>query len=155
MNFSVKLLLCILMSIFMSTTCPIKEDENNHLKIVFYNNSDRDIYLGYKPPIIEEQPIQKIGGDALKYNKKIKAYRADDRILDLESFTWEHLFNDYLPKITGKLNVYVFDAEKLEAEDTDTISALQYVYRLRLDDLQRMNWAIKYPPEDDFDNPTH
>ena len=155
----IKILLLAL--ICMAITCdPIpKESENCHTAIKFSNNSEkdlrvRDIFLHY---ILFPDPLNIKG---LSYTARndiyvVKSGEQDNRKATLGSGTTciEDIFKR--EGYTDTIFVYVFDAAVVENTPWEVVTRDYLVlkrYDLTLENLQRLDWKITYPPTEAMKN---
>ena len=135
----------LLIIAYILCACPNKEEGHRYITIV--NQSDKTIV--WQPRMIrigetdEYYSCQWVLGGSIQSNSSYK-FDYDDR-----RNNWEIGLNTryYLQLIVMDAEIY----EKYVAEPCDTIR--EYVpilhrYRLTLEDLQRMNWTVVYPPEE-------
>jgi hypothetical protein len=132
--------------ICMATTCVPKESENCHPTIKFSNNSDMTLYVQDVDFYLVDSPDP---FDIRKYSyfhpgqRNIKSHTVTKEALFSRS-CFEHQF-----KTINTLYVYVFDAEVVKNTSWDIIARDYLVlkrYDLTLEDLQRLDWKISYPP---------
>ena len=131
--------------IFMATRCPDKESENCHTAIRFSNNSDKDLYVRHynllRPPHLFE--IEHINGTVQKHYKVYSAEQNNRMAMD-SFMCYDRIFS-----MDSLINLYIFDATVVENTPWETVAkdylVLKY-YELSLEDLQRLDWQITYPP---------
>ena len=145
------LIIVLLMCGFCFSCRPV-EDEDHHYIISFYNNSEADLYVvddvNYPDTILRYSGF-------LHYPEiyKVKAHSLNRDGLKQERITYEQAFSSYKGYKTIKndtLIVFVLDAEKLEKNGFPVMDALLVRYDLSLQDLQRMNWSIAYPLQENM-----
>ena len=140
----IKLLLLSL--ILMSTKCEDKESENCHTSIRFSNNSEKDLYvrlydLVHRPPGVSE--IEHISS-TVQQRYKVYTGEQDNREATHQISCIESFFRGQDTK-----TLYVFDAAVVENTSWGVVARDSLVlkrYDLTLEDLQRLNWFITYPP---------
>ncbi len=136
-----------IVSIFLvlspSFRCMPDDDDDHHYRIRFVNESEQTLYVDcsiYYPdtiPILTNERDEILPG---KINNST-----------LSTFTsWESVFgadlDDRNLNPIDTLMVFVFDAERLDADRHRVMDALLVRYDLSLQDLQRLNWTLSYPP---------
>lgn len=135
----------ITVSIILLSGCPSSEDGHLYIKIV--NKSDIDIIYQNRINEKDDYFYCSTGGVT------IFPYVLKDSIGILEAPMRSNGWEDYLDK--GQLiNIYIASAEVYNpyiAAPCDTIRKyvpILHRYQLKLEDLQRMNWTVVYPPEE-------
>lgn len=136
-----KNIIIILLSIFCVSCVPV-EDEFHHYGIVFYNNSNRDIYVdnswGY-PYTTYFHPSA-----SLKANSescRVDAHGINKSVFFSPWGTIERNFVEY----GDTMVVFVFDAEIVDkTNDSEKPPILQRI-KVTLDDLRKTNWTMVYP----------
>ena len=125
----------------ISTTC--KEDDNDHYCICFQNRADYPIYVSCKH-LSNRQDTTAIYSFhfPLEY---LKINPNEINIKSLRASSWEAVFTDERFSPIDTLMIFVFEAEKVEAE-ADPQEAVIARYDVSLEDLQRNNWLLSYPP---------
>ena len=124
---------------------PIKEDENHHYTIPFYNNTEADVYIDSSDSYPDTIVTDLYGGP---YHK-VKARSVNSDGLR-QRVTYEISFKDGRRFPSDTLIVIVFDAKQLEADRHNVMDALLVRYDLSLKDLQRLNWTLSYPPTENM-----
>ena len=140
----IKILLLSL--ICMATKCEDKESENCHISIRFSNNSEKDLYvrfydLVHRPPNMSE--IEHISS-TVRQRYKVYTGEQDNREATHQSSCIESYFRGQDTK-----TLYVFDAAIVENTPWEVVAKDYLVlkrYDLTLEDLQRLDWRITYPP---------
>lgn len=153
-------IICILLSSLGCISCiPMEEDDNTHFTISFYNNSDRDLYvidLGHSYYYYTNNPDTTVYINIKKKSLpdvyKVKSFGLNKDALDLSPYgvgAYESLFEDnsFIPNYT--VSVYIADADSVDENDENLLLAR---YDLKLEDLQRCNWVLSYPPHEGMRN---
>ena len=123
----------------------IHDDEDSHHTITFYNNSDRDVYvLGWDRKYLNESnmPIYRVWGDP--WNHKVTSHSKNT-----EAF-WDWDPYEQTLKQVETILVFVFDAELLETNKEYSEDAVLLRKDFSLEDLQRLNWTLSYPPTENM-----
>jgi hypothetical protein len=143
---SIKLLLVCCCSIALFA-CPENSGNEN---INFTNKSNKDI--GFQ---LSENKILNIHQDTIFIcNNVSDNFLYKDSTAILKSSIWVNGWEEEL-NTEAYLQILVLDGDKFSqyyAEPCDTIRKyvpILHCYRLTLEDLQRMNWTVVYPPEDE------
>ena len=134
--------LILLFILCTSTTC-FREDENSHTSIRFSNRADYAIYVSYKDLYNRNDttPVYKFSS----YLEIVKINPNEINANSLVAFSWEAVFTDERIDPIDTLMIFVFEAEKVEA-DASPQEALIARYEVSLEDLQRNHWLLSYPP---------
>ena len=122
--------------------CRPIEDENHHYTIPFYNNTEADLYIDTSDRYPDTTVTNLYGGP----NIKIQAQSVNSDGLRDYWVTYETIFRDGRQYPNDTLIVFVFDAKRLEEDRHHAENALLVRYDLSLQDLQRLNWMLSYPP---------
>jgi len=123
-------------------------DDDGHQFITIINNSDNKVRVQevWSSKISNTDTLWRCGHAALSLESNTS------RMFESLHHDWEEDFN-YIPFI----QFLVFDAEVYDSmRDYDipcsevdyTIPVLHY-YQLKLEDLERMNWEVMYPPSEE------
>lgn len=139
-------ILMILSFFVMSNSC-VKDDENHHSTIRFINNADKPIYVYGSMMYPDTLNAYGMGGGGASYpfHYKISPDTENTYALQQREF-WEVIFRDGRGIPSDTLMVYVFDAGLLESHTTHVNNTIIRRYDLSLQDLQRVNWTLTYPP---------
>ncbi len=133
--------------------CACPKDENGHRYITFINKSERDISCQdfWSGSIIEADTLFQcgVGAVGIPANSLCK-------FPSLNHSGWETDFKliPYIQFLVMDDSTYVYYSKMLNyqlIENCDTIRKyvpILHTYRLTLEDLQRMNWTVVYPPEE-------
>ena len=141
-----KIVILLITASMLLCACPDKE--KGHRYIIFVNKSDKDIcshpeWFRYSN---NEDSLYRCNSIPLLINSNT----SHDFECAIRSLSWEKEFSSG----THYLRFLIVDAETYDryiAESCDTIRKyvpILYCYRLTLEDLQRMNWTVVYPPEE-------
>ena len=145
-----KLIIFLLLSwIFTANTCKRIDSENCHYAIRFSNNTAMrlrvsSVYLSvyHSDPLDIEKKIS-----ILQPYTEIKSGEQDNQSATFNRTCLEKVFKR--DGYTDTVFVYIFDATIVENTSWDVIAKDYLVlkrYDLTLDDLQRLDWKITYPP---------
>jgi hypothetical protein len=122
----------------ISSTC--QREDDNHFVVTLKNQSDNDVYLCTRFTNHEGKCTLDRGGTLEKHS-----------VIEFRPFNFS--FERELGK-NSILELYFVNPNQYNAHgifyDCDSISIKNDVlkhYHLTLEDLQRMNWTIVYPPE--------
>lgn len=153
--------LIIQMSILFCVSCAPENDENHHYYIIFNNNTGKDLYVIDSSiyPDTTNGPGGKIFGN--QGFCKVEAYRSSSEPLH---YLWESYEEAFILDEYGKrypsdtMMVFVYDVEtfdKITRHDRvkDSLllqEAFRARYDLSLQDLQRLNWTLSYPPTENM-----
>jgi hypothetical protein len=143
----IKVTLLLIVTSILLYACPEK-DENGYRYIAFANKSGEKI--GYQ---ISFSKIVNIYQDTIFYcNMTLENFIYNDSSFILEcplrTGSWERELSDL-----NYIQFLVLDGDKFSQYRTapcDTIRKyvpILHCYRLTLEDLQRMNWTVMYPPK--------
>jgi len=145
----------LLVIFWLSTavTCEKKERENCHPSIRFSNNSTKSVRANYRVlhPVHYPNPISAL--ETLSYTAQHEMYKINSgeqnntRALRSRDCI-EHIFNRS-DGFLDTLYLFVFDAAVIENTSWDIVVRDQLFlkrYDLTLQDLQRLNWQVTYPP---------
>jgi hypothetical protein len=130
--------------------CTDKENETCHTAIRFSNNSPKDLRV--KDDICIDNIQFSCGIETLSYTVrneifKVKSGEQNNYKAISSSACIENVFK--MEGSSGVLSIYVFDAEVVENTPWEVVARDYLVlkrYDLTLDDLQRLNWTVTYPP---------
>jgi hypothetical protein len=139
-------ILIVLSFVAMASTCK-NEDENHHRTIEVINNSEKAIYANFDfayPDTLA--PGVPSSSEPSIY--KVEPHERNTSALWQRDF-WELIFRDFryekqIPSDT--LMVFIFDVELLDSHTTHINNTVIQRYDLSLQDLQRINWTLTYPP---------
>jgi len=145
MKNAIKILLLSILC--MATKCQDKESENCHTSIGFFNNTDNNLCVRSAFPHSYFFPtpldIKNLSPSEGKY--KIKSSEQNNRRAISSGGCYEDKFyND-----GDTFFVFIFDAAVVENTLWEVVAREYLVlkrYDLTLEDLQRLNWKITYPP---------
>lgn len=135
--------LILLFILCTSTTC-LREDDNDHYYIRFQNRSDYPIYVSNKGLYDRQDTTVSIYG----FHYPLEYLRINSNEINSKSLrakSWEAVFTDERYSRIDTLMIFVFDAEKVEAE-ANPQEAVIARYDVSLEDLQHNNWLLSYPP---------
>ena len=139
------LIILMISSLFLNLACGDKED-NCHKTITFKNATTDTLYVTSSYEFPDTSTFTGIPNPVLDPNfTKVLPNENNTQVL------WgrdciELAFKDLIPSDT--MMIYVFDAKVLEENTWETVKANYLVlkrYDLSLQDLEQMNWSIKYP----------
>jgi hypothetical protein len=137
MKYSLSLLLCVLL-----LSC----ESGGHHEISFVNNSNRDIYVDWDSlyPDTTRAQWYLMVSNAKSY--KILSNNTSMSALSVDKDSWENTFQHIS---SDTVMIFVYDAHALEANQGHSGQLYDFViqrYDLSLQDLQRLNWTLTYPP---------
>jgi len=153
-----KILLVLSTIVITAVTCERQESENCHPSIRFSNNSENRVRVNfgflnsrhtpnYFSALVRMSPV------ATQEMFIVRSGEQENRsALNIVTDCLEVAFND----ISGNLDtifVFVFDATLIENTPWDIVVRDNLVlrrYHLTLEDLQRLNWRIAYPPTEEM-----
>jgi len=138
--------LSVILLVCTAATCEKRESENCHTSIRFSNKTTRDLYVRSYPLFVHHPDPFDIS--RLPRPRKVGAGEIDNRDAMLQSFCYENSFSD-------TMFVYVFDAMVIRHRPWEVIARDYLVlqrYDLTLEDLQRLNWRITFPPDERMRN---
>ena len=123
-------------------SCRYVEDENHHYFIRFENKLSNAVYFVES---VFYPDTSTFVGSALASPQiyKVSSNEINKSALKNRN-SWEFVYTDVLPHDT--LMIFVFDAKKLEARKGHPRNAFLIRYDISLQDLQRVNWYLTYPP---------
>ena len=133
--------------ICMATKCRDKDSGNCHTAVRISNYSERNIRIAQTFLSIYYPDPLNIKGFYLTASEekyKIISGELDNSKAARSSSCMEKQFENYKPLI-----VYVFDADVVENTSWEVVARDYLVlkrYDLTLEDLQRLDWKITYPP---------
>ncbi len=139
----IKMAILVIATSMLLCACP--KDENGHRYITIVNQSDKTVVWQprfFRIGEIYEQYDCRYTLGSIHSNSSFK-FDYDDR-----GHNWEGALN------THYLQIMIMDDQTFEqyvSEPCDTIRKyvpILHTYRLTLEDLQRMNWTVVYPPEE-------
>jgi len=147
MKITFKISLLIILSCTLYA-CPPYDVANGHRYITFVNKSDKDI------------KVQEVWSGHIMISDSIYQCRMFSMTIDVDSIflfessdkykIWENDF-EVIPFIQYLvMEKSIYEKYALPNFDCDTIRKyvpVLHCYRLKLEDLQRMNWTVVYPPE--------
>lgn len=82
-------------------------------------------------------------------NNMIKPQQTNTESIPIIPVSWEAAFSDN--RITlDTLMIYILDDQALKKEDVDIRQSFLQRYDLSLQDLQRLNWVLSYPPAENM-----
>ena len=138
----------------MATTCPDKENENCHPAIRFSNDTKNSLRVRKEfhkstipSPFTDPWDISNISYTVRGEMYKVNGSEQGNRRAISSSVCFENFFNR--EGYSGTVYVYVFDAETIENTPWEVVARDYLVlkrYDLTLEDLQRLDWKITYPP---------
>ena len=133
----------LLLTTFLICLCACPNEENGHQHITIINNSDKTIIWQarfFKDSFIDKQFACQYTYKTICSNTSVK-FNYDDRENVWETAMDKH----YLQILFADYDTF----KKYETLPCDTIRKhvpILYCYILTLEDLQRMNWTVVYPP---------
>ena len=138
----------------MATKCQEKENENCHPAISFSNNTTNSLRVRERfhhstipSPFTNPLDIKDLSYTAIGEKYKVNDSEQGNRRAISSSDCFEKLFNR--EGYSGTVYVYVFDSEVVENTPWEVVARDYLVlkrYDLTLEDLQRLDWKITYPP---------
>lgn len=131
---------------YLSSACE-EDKEHCHHTIQFNNNSDEIVYIhmGYDSIFFYNLFPNPITEDIYR----VDAYSENTLGLQHRNCI------EYKFKHGDEVSVFIFDAEILVTTPWDTIGKYYMVlqrYDLMLEDLQKLNWTLSYPPTEAMKN---
>ena len=140
----ITIILMVLSFVFIASTCN-KEDENHHSTIEVINNSEKAIYAYFGveyPDTLDRIGIPSSSEPSIY---KVEPHKRNRTALWQNTF-WEVIFRDGRLIPSDTLMIYIFDAKLLDSNTTHVDNTIIQRYDLSLQDLQRINWILTYPP---------
>ena len=137
--------LLLLSIICMATKCADKESEDCHTSIRFSNNSEKSLYVNKDTYYLRDLDPFDIRNSSFfrPEQKNIKCCEENKDAL-FSASCYEHILD------MGKVVfIFIFDAKVVENTPWEVVAKDYLVlkrYDLTLEDLQRLNWKITYPP---------
>ena len=150
-NVTVLTLVLLVYIICAAVSCEQKENDNCHVAIRLSNNSHKDVYVR----AIQLDFLQSGSGE-LGYSRyrntvtpvyKVKSGEQNNRRATDDNYCLEDTFIDH--SFSDTLNLYVFDAFIVENTPWEVVARDYLVlkrYDLSLEDLQKLDWRVTYPP---------
>lgn len=130
-----------------SFTCVGEDEENCHYHIGFTNESEKELYVNYSA--YYPDTTNAVLDDLDYYSNRVFPGKINKEAL-LTFVSWEFLFGADIDhknlNSIDTLMVFIFDAKRLEANPSHIDDAFLQRYDLSLQDLQRLNWMLSYPP---------
>ena len=126
-------------------SCRYVEDENHHYFIRIGNHSRQAVYFACS----SNYPDTTTYEFGVLFSPQIyKTLPGEVNTSALENRnTWEFMFSsEYRFSPHDTLMIFVFDAKKLEVKNDHVDNAFLMRYDVSLQDLQRVNWYLTYPP---------
>jgi len=140
----ITIILMVLSFVFMANACD-KEDENHHNTIEVINNSEKAIYAYFDFAYPDTLALTGVPSSSEPSIYKIEPHKRNTTALWQKTF-WEVIFRDGWRIPSDTLMVFIMDAELLESNTTHVHNTIIQRYDLSLQDLQRVNWTLTYPP---------
>lgn len=140
----ITIILMVLSFVFMANTCN-KEDENHHKTIEVVNNSEKAIYAYFDVAYPDTLALSGVPSSSEPSIYKVEPHKRNKTALWQNTF-WEVIFRDGRRILSDTLMVFIMDAELLESNTTHVNNTIIQRYDLSLQDLQRINWTLTYPP---------
>jgi len=145
----ITVILLIILLISMAITCEDKESENCHITIRFVNNTPKSLYVDYDFDSSDKEISNTKKFYFYKDRKRINCCKENKSALH-HGWCYEDALNGSADYFSDLVCVYILDAAVVEKENTSKVidgyySALKR-YDLTLEDLQRLDWKITYPP---------
>ena len=141
----IRIIILLIMACISLCACPEHEDEHRYITII--NQSDKEI--AYQELINWSDTSFYCSSHSISFLFNIPANSSRMHEVNIRSSSWESYLNN------GQImDIFVADAELYEEywqQPCDTIRKyvpILHNYRLTLEDLQRMNWTVVYPPEE-------
>jgi len=135
----------------MATRCPDKESENCHTAIGFSNNSEKSLRVIDKfTDTFFSDPLdirKEFAGIVTSRDFFIHSGEQNNRHVMSGPMCYEALFIN--ERFSDTVYVYVFDAAVVDNTPWEIVAEDYLVlkrYDLSLEDLQRLDWQITYPP---------
>jgi hypothetical protein len=138
------IVLMILSFVFMANTCN-KEDEIHHKTIGIINNSEKAIYTYFNFAYPDTLALTGVPSSSEPSIYKVEPQKKNTTALWQRIF-WEIIFKDGRRIPSDTLMIFIMDAELLESKSTPINNTIIQRYDLSLQDLQRVNWTLTYPP---------
>ena len=143
------LILFVLLSTLLLSCRSYEDTPNCHRRVMIVNEFENSIYVSHSfiyPDTVDfYTPFPKID----THLNKVFPNDKSDIPLFIGRDCWEVLIKDKELVSSDTLMIYVFDGELIENISWDIISSEYKVlrrYDVSLEDLQRLNWTITYPP---------
>ncbi len=143
------LILFVLLSTLLLSCRSYEDTPNCHRRVMIVNEFENSIYVRHSfiyPDTVDfYTPFSKTDAHIFKVLPNDKS----DIPLFMGRDCWEVLIKDKGLVSSDTLMIYVFDGELIENISWDIISSEYKVlrrYDVSLEDLQRLNWTITYPP---------
>lgn len=133
----------------MSNSC-VKEDENHHGTIKIFNGSSKAVYADFGVGYPDTSSFSPGGLASQPQLYKIKPNEVNESACSLYGTFYENVFRDKRRIPSDTIMIFIMDAELLEAKDID--SSIIQRYDLSLEDLQKVNWRLSYPPDKNMKN---
>jgi hypothetical protein len=139
----------VILLICTASRCQDKESENCHTAIGFSNNSTKNLYVRGMHYIPRYPFASEVGYIHSTVNEryKVKSGEQSNRKAMSSSGCHEDRFDD--DYYSDTFIVYIFDAAVVENTPWEIVARDYLVlkrYDLTLEDLQRLDWKITYPP---------
>ena len=143
---TIKIILLLFLALTCSA-CPSNKDEVGHRYITIVNTSDTKIRVQMAIPINQADTSWHCRKPALSI--EINSNRQFECMNSNREKNWEDNF-----KTIPYIQFLIFDAEVYDeyrdycvpCEEIDYTIPVLHRYQLRLEDLQRMNWTVVFPP---------
>lgn len=156
--FKLTVFLIVLSMLLMSKAC-VKEDENHHKSIVVINNSEKAIYAYFGFSYPDTSALTTIPSSSVSSIYKVEPHQRNNTALVMRSF-WEIVFKDGRRIPSDTVMVFILDGEKVEKYNATKVHVstaqaddmLLQRYDLSLQDLQKMDFHLSYPPNDAMRN---
>lgn len=134
-----KLIILLLCNFCLSC---IHENEYSHHTITFYNYSDKEIY------VVQSDRDYPDTASLQRYAfwNQPQTYKVVSHGTNTDAFWRRSSYESSFKTWQDTLMVLVFDAEILEINKIADDGAVLQRYDLSLQDLQRLNWTLSYPP---------
>ena len=145
-------------------TCAPNDNDNDHYRINFYNNTGRELYVTcskWYPDTTIEGHLEWNDVERRYHDYRVKAYRQNKEPLHSIWDSYEEMFEGdeygYKDYPNDTMMVFVFDADIIGKRIPDSFrdslllqEAFMARYDLSLQDLQRLNWTLSYPPTENM-----
>lgn len=134
-----KLIILLLCNFCLSC---IHENEYSHHTITFYNYSDKEIY------VVQSDRDYPDTASLQRYAfwNQPQIYKVVSHGTNTDAFWRRSSYESSFKTWQDTLIVLVFDAEILEINKIADDGAVLQRYDLSLQDFQRLNWTLSYPP---------
>ena len=149
--------LLVISLISTAVTCEQQENENCHTSIRFSNNTEKDLIVMHRHlsfHFTDPFNIVRLGFNVKDEWHRVNRGEQNNRraMSTFGRVCIEHVFEDN--KNWGDtVFIYIFDATVVENTPWEVVARDNLIlkrYHLTLEDLQRLNWIVSYPPEEEM-----